>query len=84
MLIAFEGTKMVVTTAHRLHQTRSSSSQIDLVSVWFDRAATLAKQGHVVDKIEIIVLGGTWSAYPRDYQEQFCRDIFYAANTFVD
>ncbi|CAK0886619.1 unnamed protein product, partial [Prorocentrum cordatum] len=43
---------------------------------------TLAKQGHTVDKVEIIVLGGTWSYYPRDYQEEFCRDVFYAANTF--
>ena len=38
--------------------------------------------GHYVDKIEIIVLGGTWTEYPRKYQETFIRDIFYAANTF--
>jgi histone acetyltransferase (RNA polymerase elongator complex component) len=48
----------------------------------YDRAATLARQGHKIDKIEIIVLGGTWSGYPWEYQQQFCRDIFYAANTF--
>ena len=27
-------------------------------------------------------LGGTWASYPHAYQEEFCRDLFYAANTF--
>lgn len=47
-----------------------------------DRAGTLKRNGHVVDKIEVLVLGGTWSGYPQDYQEEFVRDIFYAANVF--
>ena len=25
---------------------------------------------------------GTWSSYPLEYQEEFCRDLFFAANTF--
>jgi histone acetyltransferase (RNA polymerase elongator complex component) len=33
--------------------------------------------GHPVDKIELLVLGGTWSSYPHEYQEEFCRDLFY-------
>jgi histone acetyltransferase (RNA polymerase elongator complex component) len=40
--------------------------------------------GHTIDKIEILVLGGTWSFYPDKYQEEFCRDLFYAANVFND
>ena len=32
------------------------------------RVRTLAQMGHVTDKVELIVLGGTWSDYPRDYQ----------------
>ena len=47
-----------------------------------DRAFQYMLNGHYVDKIEIIVLGGTWTEYPRKYQETFIRDIFYAANTF--
>ena len=35
-----------------------------------DRAATLAQNGHPVDKIELLVLGGTWSSYPHVYQER--------------
>ena len=30
------------------------------------------------------MLGGTWASYPVRYQEQFCRDLFFAANTFFD
>lgn len=61
---------------------RANQNEFDPVRQFYDRAGTLAKQGHTVDKIEIIVLGGTWSGYPKDYQEEFCRDLFYAANTF--
>lgn len=61
---------------------RANQNEFDPVRQFYDRACTLAKQGHTVDKIEVIVLGGTWSHYPKDYQEEFCRDVFYAANTF--
>jgi len=61
---------------------RANQNDFDPVKQFYDRAGTLAKQGHTVDKVEIIVLGGTWSGYPQDYQEEFCRDVFYAANSF--
>ena len=38
--------------------------------------------GHPVTKIEIIVLGGTWSEVNVNYQRQFIRDLYYACNTF--
>ncbi|CAD7928827.1 unnamed protein product [Amoebophrya sp. A120] len=63
---------------------RANQNNFDPVKQFYDRAATLAKQGHEVDKVEIIVLGGTWSAYSKEYQDQFCRDLFYAANTFLN
>lgn len=46
------------------------------------RIQALQNNGHQVDKIEIIVLGETWSAYPKKYQTSFIRDLFYAANIF--
>lgn len=61
---------------------RANQNEFDPVRQFYDRADSLAKQTHTVDKVEIIVLGGTWSGYPKDYQEEFCRDLFYAANTF--
>jgi len=44
----------------------------------------LEKNGHEPDKAEIIVLGETFSTYPRSYQEEFIRDIYFAANTYFD
>jgi len=61
---------------------RANENGFDAVLQFTDRAATLAANGHPVDKIELLVLGGTWESYPRAYQETFVRDLFYAANTF--
>ena len=44
------------------------------------RLKSLADNGHPIDKIELIVLGGTWSAYPENYQYWFIKDCFRAAN----
>ncbi|KAF5153587.1 radical SAM enzyme/protein acetyltransferase ELP3 family protein [Theileria parva strain Muguga] len=63
---------------------RANQNDFDAVKQFYDRANTLYKNGHVVDKIEIIVLGGTWSGYPRSYQEEFIRDLFYAANVYPE
>ena len=38
--------------------------------------------GHPVTKIELIVLGGTWSEVDVNYQQQCIRDLYYACNTF--
>ena len=46
------------------------------------RIQALQNNGHSVDKLEILVLGGTWSVYPEKYQTEFIRDCFYAANIF--
>jgi ELP3 family radical SAM enzyme/protein acetyltransferase len=61
---------------------RANRDQFCPILQFHDRAATLAMNGHPVDKVELLVLGGTWSSYPHDYQEEFCRDLFFAANTF--
>mmetsp|Transcript_2401 Transcript_2401/g.3616 ORF Transcript_2401/g.3616 Transcript_2401/m.3616 type:complete len:262 (-) Transcript_2401:1382-2167(-) len=54
------------------------------VDQFYARAWTHYLNGHPIDKIEILVLGGTWSEYPQEYQEEFLRDIFWSANTFFD
>lgn len=38
--------------------------------------------GHPTDKIEVIVLGGTWSFYPETYQIWFIKRIFDALHDF--
>lgn len=44
------------------------------------RIATLARLGHPTDKIELLILGGTWSSYRHDYQEWFVKRCFDAMN----
>lgn len=63
---------------------RANANNFDAVFQFYDRAQSLHVCGHIIDKIEVIVLGGTWSHYPVPYQEEFIRDIYYSANTFYD
>ena len=44
------------------------------------RLKVLAEMGHPTDKIELIVMGGTFLASPEDYQYQFIKDCFDALN----
>lgn len=61
---------------------RANENGFDAVLQFTDRATAMAMNGHPIDKIELLVLGGTWASYPHEYQEEFVRDLFYAANTF--
>jgi elongator complex protein 3 len=44
------------------------------------RIQQLKSVGHPTDKIELLILGGTWSSYRRDYQEWFVKRCFDAMN----
>jgi len=44
------------------------------------RIDSLGRQGHETEKIEMIVLGGTFSAYNRRYQSDFIRALYNACN----
>jgi ELP3 family radical SAM enzyme/protein acetyltransferase len=63
---------------------RANQNDFDPILQFIDRAATLWENGHIIDKIEVLILGGTWSSYPQYYREKFCRDLFFAANIFLD
>ena len=62
---------------------RANANNFDPILQFHDRARALSNKGHNVDKVELIVLGGTWESYPEEYREYFCRDLFYAANIFT-
>lgn len=47
------------------------------------RLEQLVATGHGIDKIELIVIGGTFSAYPTDYREKFFKEIFDTCNGIV-
>ena len=40
--------------------------------------------GHDTSKVELLILGGTWSAYGQDYREWFVRRCFDAMNSYRD
>jgi len=44
------------------------------------RLKTLADMGHAEDKVELIIMGGTFLAYRSDYQYQFVKDCYDALN----
>lgn len=44
------------------------------------RIQALEAIGHPTDKIELLILGGTWSAYQRDYQRWFIQRCLEAMN----
>ncbi len=46
------------------------------------RMSSLMKTGHPLDKIELRIVGGTWSFYPKKYQFWFVANCFRAANKF--
>lgn len=44
------------------------------------RIEALNENGHPTDKIELIIKGGTWSAYDKKYREWFIKRCFEACN----
>ena len=44
------------------------------------RIEMLENQGHPTDKIELRIIGGTWSYYPKQYQSWFIASCFAACN----
>ncbi|MBU4466824.1 tRNA uridine(34) 5-carboxymethylaminomethyl modification radical SAM/GNAT enzyme Elp3, partial [Patescibacteria group bacterium] len=46
------------------------------------RLKSLKATGHNISKIELIVIGGTWSAIPVSYQNWFIKEVFRACNQY--
>jgi ELP3 family radical SAM enzyme/protein acetyltransferase len=61
---------------------RANREEFDCERQMRVRLEALYYTGHEIDKLEVNVLGGTWTSYPLGYREQFVRDIFYSANTY--
>jgi elongator complex protein 3 len=60
---------------------RALEHQFDPYDQVHSRLRALENLGHPTDKIELLILGGTWSSYRRDYQEWFIARCFDAMNT---
>ena len=61
---------------------RAFLNQFDPLKQVYNRLYSLQQTGHKTDKIEMIVLGGTWDFYPRDYKIDFIKQLYDACNTF--
>ena len=59
---------------------RAYHHQFDPYDQVMARIEALEAVGHPTDKIELLILGGTWSSYRKDYQEWFVHRLFDAMN----
>ena len=62
---------------------RGLEHQFDPYAQVRSRIEQLKSVGHPTDKIELLILGGTWSSYRRDYQEWFVKRCFDAMNSLT-
>ncbi|HVS13422.1 MAG TPA: tRNA uridine(34) 5-carboxymethylaminomethyl modification radical SAM/GNAT enzyme Elp3 [Thermoanaerobaculia bacterium] len=62
---------------------RAAQHRFDPYTQTASRLAALWAIGHAVDKVELIVLGGTWTSYPESYQVWFVKRCFDALNDFA-
>ena len=61
---------------------RAAEHQFDPYRQTWSRLLSFHATGHPTDKIELIVLGGTWSFYPEPFQIWFTKRLFQALNDF--
>ncbi|GIL11409.1 MAG: hypothetical protein BroJett038_01290 [Chloroflexota bacterium] len=61
---------------------RAEQNSFDPYLQTYTRLLSYHNTGHPTDKIEVIILGGTWSFYPESYQIWFVKRIFDALHDF--
>lgn len=61
---------------------RAEQNSFDPYLQTYSRLQTLYNTGHPTSKVEIIILGGTWSFYPETYQIWFINRMFDALHDF--
>jgi len=61
---------------------RAANNRFDPYLQTWNRLAAFRATGHPSEKIELIVLGGTWSFYPESYQIHFVKRCLEAMNDF--
>lgn len=71
-------------TGHEPATMRGMRNNYDAYLQVFNRLEQYVLMGHSFDKIEIIVMGGTFTATLQEYQEEFISGTFSALNDFSD
>ena len=61
---------------------RAAQNSFDPYLQTYARLLAYRNNGHPTDKVELIILGGTWSFYPETYQIWFVKRAFDALHDF--
>ncbi len=61
---------------------RAERNSFDPYLQTYNRLQAFQNIGHQIDKVELIILGGTWSYYPEAYQIWFIKECFRALNDY--
>ena len=61
---------------------RALLNEFDPLKQTYNRLLSLQATGHNTDKIEMIVLWGSFDAYPMEYKIDFIKKLYDACNTF--
>jgi elongator complex protein 3 len=59
---------------------RAKSCDYDAFKQTKQRVETLEEMGHPTDKIELIIMGGTFLSYPKEFQIEFIKKCYDALN----
>ncbi len=63
---------------------RAELNKFDPILQIHNRLRGLEVTGHTIEKNDVRIIGGTWSFYPKDYQEAFIKSIYDAFNSYED
>lgn len=63
---------------------RAELNKFDPVMQIHNRLRALEVTGHKIEKNDVRIIGGTWSFYPKKYQEDFIKGIYDAFNSYYD
>lgn len=61
---------------------RALANNFDPYKQMISRLKALEINGHPINKLEVIIIGGTFDYYKKEYQEWFVKEIFRAANEY--
>jgi elongator complex protein 3 len=71
-------------TGHEPTTMRAIRNQYDSYLQVFNRLEQYVILGHTHDKVELIIMGGTFCSMPEDYQDDFIYGAFKAMNDFSE
>lgn len=71
-------------TGHEPASMRAISNHFDSYLQTFNRLYQLAATGHNFQKVELILMGGTFPSFVKEYRHEFVSGMFKALNDFSD